>query len=669
MTTPTADQTPAIDELCVHTVRALAMDAIQAANSGHPGMPMGMADAAYTLWMRHLRHDPADPTWPDRDRFVLSAGHGSMLLYALLHLTGYDLPLEQLKAFRQWGSQTPGHPEYGHTVGVETTTGPLGQGFANAVGMAIAEARLRAEFGAELVDHHTWVIAGDGCLMEGISNEAASLAGHLRLGRLHVLWDDNRITIDGSTDITFTEDVPARFEALGWTVLSVDGHDRVAVSEALARARSAADTPESGPTLIRCRTTIGRGSPNLAGTSATHGAPLGEAEVALTKQALGLDPTAHFSVPDAVYAHMRGRNAALSSTREAWQARATAHEGGPALRRRLEGVTPALLAEIEWPTQETGAKLATRKASSAVIQRVARVLPGLLGGSADLEGSNGTKIKSSGHMTREDRLGRNVHFGVREHAMAAAANGLALHGGFVPFVGTFLVFHDYMRPAVRLSALMGQQVVYVYTHDSIFLGEDGPTHQPVETLQAMRLTPNLVTIRPCDLAETAAAWRVALARRDGPTALCLTRQGLPELDRSTAEADAFDGVAAGGYVLRGANGACKLVLVATGSEVQLAVRAADILESHGVGTRVVSMPSPELFDLQSREYRRSVLPAGAAKLSIEAGVTRGWERYVGTDGACIGIDRFGASAPAGVLAERFGFTVENVVQQARALVV
>jgi len=655
----------ALDELSVCTLRSLAMDAIQQANSGHPGLPMGAADAAFVLWMEQLKFDASAPEWPDRDRFVLSAGHGSMLLYGLLHLSGYDLSMDDLKAFRQWGSRTPGHPEFGHTAGVECTTGPLGQGISMAVGMALGEARLRAEYGQELVDHHTWVLAGDGCLMEGVSNEAASLAGLLKLGRLNVLWDDNHITIDGDTAHSFNEDVCARFTALGWSVSRVDGHDRAAVSAALAAARA----DESKPSLIACRTQIGRCSPNLEGSNKTHGSPLGPAEVAATKAAMGLDPERFFHVQPEVYTRFQVRNSALAAERAAWEVRVATHPRGAALRERLAPDMERAVGSIAWPSQATGSMLATRKASNKVIQAVGQVLPGLLGGSADLEGSNGTRIADSGHLSSDELAPRNIHYGVREHAMGAVANGLAVHGGHTPFVGTFLVFHDYMRPAVRMSALMRQQVVYVYTHDSIFLGEDGPTHQPVETLQALRGVPNLLTLRPADMAETAASWRVALLHREGPSALCLTRQNLPELERDSDGVSAWEGVSRGGYILREASGVLKLVLIATGSEVPLALAARDLLEGRGVGTRVVSMPCCELFDVQEREYRRKVLPAGAAKLSIEAGVTRDWARYVGIDGASIGIDTFGASAPANILAEKFGFTPEHVVAKAQELLV
>ena len=651
----------ALDELCVSTIRALAMDAIQKANSGHPGMPLGMADAAYVLWTRFLNFDAGDPSWPDRDRFVLSAGHGSALLYSLLHLTGHDLTLDDLRNFRQWGSRTPGHPEVDDTPGVECTTGPLGQGFAMAVGMALAESRLRAEFGAELVDHRTYAIAGDGCLMEGLSSEAASLAGHLGLGRLVVLYDDNSITIDGSTELSFSEDVPGRFRAFGWHVQSVDGHDR----EAVAGCIGSAVEETNRPSLICCRTTIGRPSPNLSGSSKSHGSPLGEVEVALTKQAMGLEPTLTFNIAAEVYERLRQRNPKLRAANETWRARVNSSEGRQLLVR-LQPDMERIAAQIAWPSQTVGATIATRKASGQCIQAIAAALPSLVGGSADLAGSNDTPIRDSGFISPTDHLPRNVHFGIREHAMAAIANGLALHGGHLPFVGTFLVFHDYMRPAVRLAALMRQQVVYVYTHDSIFLGEDGPTHQPVETVEALRGVPNLLTLRPADLAETAAAWRIALLHRDGPSALCLSRQSLPELDRDSV-LTVDEGVARGAYTIREAAHPLRLVLIATGSEVQVAMRARELLEARGFGTRVVSMPCCELFDGQSREYRRKLLPAGAAKLSIEAGITRGWARYVGQDGDSVGLDRFGASAPAEVLAERFGFTAEHVIERALVL--
>ena len=648
--------------LTIATIKGLAIDAIQAANSGHPGMPLGMADAAYVLWQDFLRFDPSDPSWPDRDRFVLSAGHGSMLQYALLHLYGYDVSLDDLKQFRQLHSKTPGHPEYGHTVGVETTTGPLGQGIANAVGMALAEERLRAEFGAAHVDHFTYAIAGDGCMMEGVASEASSLAGHLGLGRLIVLYDSNHITIDGRTELTFTEDVGARYEAYHWQVLKVEGTDLVGIAAALTAAK--AETAK--PTLIICDTVIGRGSPKLAGSHKSHGAPFGHDEVAATKTNIGLDPQQHFAVSDAVYQHVRAKNPARKAAREAWQQAAKA-EKGQALLARLTPDLPALTAQVAWPKQDVGAQLSTRKGGEKVMAAVGAVVPQLLGGSADLGHSTFTEIGGGGHVQHGQWLGRNIHWGVREHAMGAIGNGLAAHGGHIPVGSTFLVFHDYMRPANRLAALMGLQTVTVYTHDSIFVGEDGPTHQPIETIMAMRLIPNTVVLRPADLAETAGAWRVALLRGKAPTILALTRQNLPELAREPALGDAVTAVERGGYVLRHETAALKLLILATGSEVHLALAAQEQLETEGVGVRVVSLPSFELFEAQPLAYRKSVLPAGVARLSVEAGTTRGWERFVGMDGASIGIDTFGASGPDKVLAKHFGFTTENVLVQARKL--
>lgn len=649
--------TPAIESLAANTIRGLAMDAIQKANSGHPGAPMGMADIAVALWGHALEYDPAAPDWPDRDRVVLSNGHASMLLYSVLHLTGTSLSLDDIKAFRQWGAKTAGHPEFGYAPGIETTTGPLGQGFANGVGMALAEARLRAEFGEDLVDHMTYVLAGDGCLMEGVAYEAASLAGHLGLGKLVCLYDDNRITIDGATDLAFSEDVQARFEAMGWGVEQVDGHDRASILAAIGRAKA-----DGGrPTLISCRTTIGFGAPNLAGSNKTHGSPLGDAEIAATKNALGMDPDAAFDVPAEVPAWFQRKDPERRARRLAWEARLAA--SGKATRwARWHG--PVDLSEVSWPEFEVGTSLATRKASAAVLNAVAAEAGQLLGGSADLAGSNGSTIKGGGDVQAGDYGNRNLHFGIREHAMASLCNGLALHGGVRPYCATFLVFHDYMRPAVRLAALMHQPVVYVYTHDSIFLGEDGPTHQPVEHLMAMRTIPGLWVLRPADAAETAEAWRVALERTDGPVALALTRQGLPVLDRGGALADA-DGLRRGGYVLSEAESAPAVVLIATGSEVALALESQTSLAAAGVAARVVSMPSWELFRAQDSEWRRAVLPAGVARVSIEAGTTLGWQAMVGLDGASVGIDRFGASAPGKVVAEKLGLTVERVVAAAQ----
>ena len=661
-----------LDRLCINTIRTLAMDAVQKASSGHPGMPMGMADVAYVLWTRFLKHNPADPKWPDRDRFVLSAGHGSMLLYALLHLTGYDLPLEELKNFRQWGSRTPGHPEYGHTPGVETTTGPLGQGFANGVGMAIAERFLAATFnrpGFPIFDHYTYAIVSDGDLMEGISHEAASLAGHLGLGKLIYLYDDNDISIEGSTDITFTEDVAARFRAYGWHVQTVDGYDLAAVEAAIRAARAETDRPS----LIICRTHIGYGSPNKQDTASVHGAPLGEEEVRLTKEALGWPPDAQFLVPPEALAVFRR---ALDEGREAqarWEAMferyAREYPKEAALLRRLwAGELPEGWEEAIPTFSPADGPLATRKASGVVLNALADALPTLIGGSADLAPSNVTLLKGYDDFQAETPAGRNLRFGVREHAMGAILNGMALHGGVIPYGGTFLVFSDYMRPAVRLAAMMGVGVIYVWTHDSVWIGEDGPTHQPVEHLAALRAIPNLVLIRPCDANETAVAWKVALKRRGGPTALILTRQSLPVLDRSGMAGP--EGLERGAYVLRDApEGRPDVILIGTGSEVHLALAAQEALAERGVRARVVSMPSWELFDAQPEEYRNRVLPPDVlARLAIEAAVSMGWERYVGPEGDVMSIERFGASAPYKVLMEKFGFTPEAVVERALRLV-
>jgi len=651
---------PDLAQRAVNTIKGLTIDAVQKANSGHPGMPMGMADATFVLWHSHLKHDPSDPTWPDRDRFVLSAGHGSMLLYSLLHLTGYDLSLDDLKAFRQWGSRTPGHPEVGHTPGVETTTGPLGQGFAMGVGMAFAERWLRERFGPELVDHWTYGVVSDGDLMEGVAAEAASLAGHLRLGRVVYLYDDNEITIDGSTALSFTEDRAARFTALGWHVQTVDGHDRDAVHNAILAARQ-----DDRPSLICCRTRIGKGSPNKEGSEKSHGSPLGAEEIRLTKIGMGMDPDASFVVPQDVVAELRAENAARTSRRAEWEARLAAHPR----RAEWEALHRAPdLSAVVWPSWPLGGKgVATRKANQDVINAVVAQVTNLVGGSADLAGSNGTTQKGTGTIQASAWGNRNVSFGVREHAMAAMCNGMTLHGGIRPYNATFLVFHDYMRPAVRLSSLMHQPVVYVYTHDSFHLGEDGPTHQPIEHLMAMRLIPGLVNIRPADATEVAEAWKIALGRTDGPTTLSLTRQELPVLDRSVY--GAAEGVAKGAYVLAEApGGAPQVVILASGSEVDLALKAQPVLAERGVAARVVSFPSWELFEAQPKAYRDAVLPPGVKRLSVEAGRTFGWERYVGQDGRAIGIDHFGASAPAEVLAERFGFTVDAVVDAALTLV-
>ena len=645
-----------LDRLTANTIRGLAMDGVQAANSGHPGMPLGMADVATVLWTRFLRYDPSQPEWADRDRFVLSGGHGSMLLYAMLHLTGQSLTLDDLKSFRQWGSKCAGHPEFGEAPGIETTTGPLGQGFAMGVGMAVAEAHLRARFGAGLVNHWTYAMCGDGDLMEGVSAEAASLAGHLGLGRLIYLWDDNGITIDGGTDIAFTEDVLARFAAYGWHVQRVDGHDQ----EAVARAISAARDETERPSLIACKTVIGFGSPAKAGKSSAHGAPLGVEEVKRTKEALGLDPEASFAVPAAVLAHVRQRDADRRVLREAWEARVEHAADGPAFSAALGGALP--LDAVAWPVHAPGSSVATRKSSEMAIQALAAALPGLIGGSADLAESNFTHMKGGGEFQKASPAGRNINFGVREHAMAAMCNGISLHGGLRPYCGTFLIFHDYHRPAVRLSSLMHQPVVYVYTHDSVWLGEDGPTHQPTETLQSIRLLPGIRVIRPADGTEVNEAWRLALERTDGPTALALSRQNLAALDRTAAPP--ASAIRQGGYVLVEREGA-RVTLIGTGSEVHLALDVAKALEAQGVATRVVNMACCELFDAQPLAWRKAVLGDGV-RVSIEAGATRGWDRYVGLDGLCIGIDRFGASAPGKVVAEKLGMNVPGIVARITA---
>jgi transketolase len=656
-----------LDQLCINTIRTLAMDGVQKANSGHPGMPMGMADVAYVLWTRFLEHNPANPGWPNRDRFVLSAGHGSMLLYSLLHLTGYDLPLEELESFRQWGSRTPGHPEYGLTPGVETTTGPLGQGFANGVGMAIAECFLAATFnrpGFPIFDHYTYAIVSDGDLMEGVSHEAASLAAHLRLGKLIYLYDDNDISIEGSTDITFTEDVPARFRAYGWHVQEVDAYDLGEIKAAIHAAQEATERPS----LIVCHSHIAYGSPNKQDTAGAHGAPLGEKEVRLTKEALGWSPDAHFFIPEEALAVFRQAlergQQAEAQWRETFERYRAAYPDEAALLETLwagklpEGWVDAL------PTfAPADSPLATRKASGAVLNALAPVLPTLIGGSADLAPSNVTLLTGYDDFRCGTAAGRNLRFGVREHNMGAVLNGMALHGGVLPYGGTFLVFSDYMRPPIRLAAMMHLPVVYVWTHDSVWIGEDGPTHQPIEHLAALRAIPNLAIIRPADANETAAAWRAALERRDGPTGLVLTRQKLPVL--SETNRDPAETVARGAYILADSSGVPDVLLIASGSEVHLALEARGLLAQKGIAARVVSMPSWELFDAQPDSYREAVLPPQVpARLAIEAGVTQGWERYVGPAGDVVGLKRFGASAPYKVLMEKFGFTAEAVAERA-----
>ncbi|HWP47755.1 MAG TPA: transketolase [Candidatus Limnocylindrales bacterium] len=652
--------------LTANAIRVLAMDSVQKANSGHPGMPMGMADAAVVLWTQFLSHNPKDPSWPNRDRFVLSAGHGSMLLYSLLHLTGYDLPLQQLQAFRQWGSQTPGHPEHGLTPGVEATTGPLGQGITNAVGMAIAERWLANRFnrpGFNIVDHYTYVIASDGDMMEGISHEAGSLAGHLGLGKLIVLYDDNGISIDGPTWLAFSEDVLARFAAYGWHTQQVDGHDPAAVEMALY----AAQAEKKRPSLIACKTHIGFGSPHKQDTNKAHGEPLGAEEVRLAKQRLGwpLDPP--FYVPPEVYEFMRETGAAGAAKQAQWKALFTRYaETYPDLAAAFQSFMSREL-PADWdrdlPTFPLDKPLATRAASGAVLNAIAPRIPNLLGGSADLTPSNNTLPKGEKFLTRDDFSGRYIHFGVREHGMGGILNGLALHGGIRPYGGTFLIFSDYMRPAIRLAAMTKLPVIFVFTHDSVGLGEDGPTHQPIEHLTSLRAIPNLVVFRPADATETVEAWRVALTRQQGPTALILTRQGIPVLDRSRY-APASE-AKKGGYILADAEN-IDVILIGTGSEVHLALEARELLAEQGIQARVVSMPSWELFEAQPVEYQQTVLPPQIqARVAVEAGATLAWSRYVGLKGEVIGLDRFGASAPYPIIYERLGLTAKNVAEAAR----
>jgi transketolase len=648
-------------------IRALAMDAVQAANSGHPGAPMGMAEIAAVLWRQFLRHNPANPKWPNRDRFVLSNGHGSMLLYALLHLTGYDLPIEELKRFRQLHSKTPGHPENGVTPGVETTTGPLGQGFANAVGMAIAEKTLAAQFnrpGHTIVDHRTWAFAGDGCLMEGISHEAASLAGRLGLGKLKVVYDDNGISIDGKVEEWFGDDTPKRFEAYGWHVIrSVPGHDVEALTKAFEEAVAVTDKP----VLICAKTVIGFGAPNKQGTEGAHGAPLGAEEIARVRELMGWN-YAPFEVPTDVYAawDQKPRGKGLEGDWiVSFEAYASAHpELAAEFERRMAGKLPAdFEAFAKAALAETQAKtevIATRKASQNALNQLAPKLPEFLGGSADLIHSNLTNYKGSTPITR-DPAGNAILYGVREFGMTAIANGIALHGGFIPFGATFLMFSDYARSGVRMSALMNIRNIQVYTHDSIGLGEDGPTHQPIEHAWSLRLIPNLDVWRPCDPAETTAAWIEAVSRGDGPSALLLTRQGLPVQPRDEAQLSA---IAKGGYVLKDAANP-QLVIIGTGSEVQLAVGAAEKLAAEGVAVRVVSMPCVDRFERQDAAYKASVLPKGVKAVAVEAGVTAPWGKYVGRDGAVVGIDRFGESAPDKELYKLFGMTIDNVVKVAK----
>ncbi len=675
-----------LDQLCVNTIRFLAVDMIQKANSGHPGMPLGAAPIAYTLWSRHLRHDPTDPTWPDRDRFVLSGGHASALLYSLLHLFGYELPLEELEEFRQWGSRTPGHPEFGLTPGVEATTGPLGQGISNAVGMAIGEAHLAARYNRpdhEIVDHYTYVLASDGDLMEGVASEACSLAGHLKLGKLIVLYDSNRITLAGSTDLSFSEDVEARFRAYGWhTEYVEDGNDLDAIDAAIAAAK--AET--SRPSLIRVRTVIGYGAPHKQGSYKVHGAPLGEEELRATKEALDWPTEPMFYVPDAArkvfFSHKeRGKELRLEWEDRFARYKARYPDLAAEFSRRMRGDLPEGW-ERNLPGFSPDPKgIATRKAGEAVLQALATSVPELIGGSADLDPSTYTWLREQGDFEPPDAphedaqgavggpwgySGRNLHFGVREHAMGAIANGLSYHGGFIPYTATFTVFSDYMRPPIRIAAMSKLHTIFVFTHDSIGVGEDGPTHQPVEQVMSLRLIPNLTVIRPADANEVRAAWEAAIGDASGPTALVFTRQRVPTLDR--ARLAPADELKKGGYVLW-ETGDPQVILIGTGSEVHIALAAGRALATEGIGVRVVSLPSFELFERQPRDYRDSVLPpAVTARVAVEAGVSLGWERYVGESGAIVGVDRFGASAPGAIVMEKFGITVDRVVEEAKRLV-
>ena len=645
------------------------MDAVQAANSGHPGMPMGMADVAYVLWTEFLRYNPNNPHWPDRDRFILSAGHGSMLLYSLLHLTGYPLSYEQLRNFRQWNSLTPGHPEVGLTPGVETTTGPLGQGFANGIGMALAEAHLAARFNRgvhKVTDHYTYAIVSDGDLMEGISHEAASLAGHLKLDKLIYLYDANSITIDGSTDLSFTEDVAARFQAYGWNVQEIDGHDR----DAIRAAVKAAKANRGKPSIVVCRTIIGFGSPNKEGTASSHGSPLGDDEIRLVKKKFGFDPDKTFHIDEDVLEHFRGAVEAGNKREVAWSEKLDAYKKEHPDEAALFGAALAGELPADWadslpvfPASEKG--MATRQSSGNTIDALEQVIPTFLGGSADLTGSNNTKGKEAAILSAGNYAGSYIHYGVREHAMVSMMNGMALHGGVIPFGGTFLVFSDYCRPAIRLAALSHIPVKIVFTHDSIGLGEDGPTHQPVEHLPALRVIPNLFVVRPADANETAMAWKIALERKDGPTALILTRQALPTLDRSVYSP--AEGTLMGGYILAEAeSGKPDVILLSTGSEVHIALEARKLLAGAGIHARVVSLPCIELFELQDDEYKNKVLPADIKiRVAIEAASTYGWDRYTGSRDNVIGIDGFGASAPYQTIYHEFGLTAANMANRVK----
>ena len=644
-------------------ISALSMDAVQKANSGHPGMPMGMADVATVLFSKFLKFDPKDPNWPDRDRFILSAGHGSMLIYSLLHLTGYpDMTMEQIKNFRQLGSITAGHPEYGHTPGVETTTGPLGQGLANAVGFALAERQMNARYGDELVDHHTYVIAGDGCLMEGISQEAIGLAGHLKLNKLIVLWDDNNISIDGPIDISDSTDQHKRFRAAGWKTIAVDGHDRTKIAAAIRRAQKS-----DQPTMIACKTIIGKGAPTKAGTNKAHGSPLGDEEIASVRKAIGWNH-APFEIPEDVYKAWKSPGRAGRKLNKAWKERLASDAKREDFTRAIKGELNAgwkeAFAAYKAELAAEQPKLATRVSSKNALVALTENLTDMVSGSADLEGSNKTKTPTTSSEIQADNYGgRYVNYGIREHAMAAAMNGMALHGGIIPYAGTFLVFADYCRPSIRLSALMNQRVLYVMTHDSIGVGEDGPTHQPVEHVASLRAIPNLNVFRPADALETAECWELAVERDNGPSLLALTRQGLPAV-RDNSETNMS---ARGGYVLRPGAGSDDIVLMATGSEVHKAVEAHEALAKQGISARVVSIPCMEIFLEQGDKYVRSVLGKDLPKIAIEAGIRQGWDRLLGETSAFIGMDGFGASAPGGELFEHFGITTDAVIAAAKTL--
>ena len=660
------------EELCINTIRFLAVDMVQKANSGHPGAPMGAAPMTYVLWDRFLKHNPSSPKWPNRDRFILSAGHASALLYTLLYLTGYDITLDDLKQFRQWESKTPGHPEYGLVPGAETTTGPLGQGFANGVGMAIAERWLAQRYnrpGHEVINHYTYAIVSDGDLEEGVASEAASLAGHLRLGKLIYLYDDNDISIEGSTDLTFTENVAQRFQAYSWQVISpIDGTEISGVEQAIRTAQQETERPS----LIICRTTIGYGSPNKAGIASVHGEPLGEEEVRLTKEHLKWPYKESFVIPAEVLTHFREAQARGKGWQQEWETKLDNYrrkfpEAAQQLEASLNGELPdGWDQDLNDLFQPTNGPIATRAASGTIMNTIAKKVYSLVGGSADLAPSTKTLLKDQGHFGAEDYRGRNIHFGVREHAMGAIGSGMSLHGGIIPYTGTFLVFYDYMRPPVRLAAMMGIQVIYLFSHDSVGLGEDGPTHQPIEQLMGLRLVPNLVTIRPADATETAEAWRVAMERRQGPTAIVLTRQKLPILDR-TALAPA-SGARRGGYTLWETAERPDVIIIGTGSEIHIALEAGQLLKEQGVKVRIISMPSWELFEAQPVDYREEILPPDTGtRISIEAGATLGWERYVGQHGCVIGLSRFGASAPSKTIYEKLGLTAQRVVSEALTL--